>query len=239
MSGGLELEGVEVRYGRVRALHDVQLTVTPGTTTAVLGRNGAGKSSLLRAIAGAVRPSGGHVRWNEDDITRWSADRRARAGVGLVPEGRRIFPDLTVAENLRLGGFALASEELEARMETTAELFPILAERSNQPAGRLSGGQQQMLAIGRALMSRPDLLLLDEPSLGLSPLAVGAVYEQLAALGETTITMLLVEQHIHRALDLADAAVVLSLGQIVASEAPETLAADPRLVSAYLGGGRP
>jgi len=238
VSEGLQLDGVVARYGRVTALQGVDLAVPIGTTTAVLGRNGAGKSSLLRVIAGAVRPVAGHVHWNGEDVSPWSSDRRARAGIGLVPEGRRVFPDLTVAENLRLGGFELRSEELDARLGATAELFPVLLERANQPAGRLSGGQQQMLAIGRALMSEPDLLLLDEPSLGLSPLAVGAVYEQLAALRETHITMLIVEQHVHRALELADEAVVLSLGEIVARESPTRLAEDPRLISAYLGKGR-
>lgn len=238
MTGGLELTHLAVRYGRATALHGVDLVVPSGTVTAVLGRNGAGKSSLLRAIAGAVRPSQGTVRWRGTDISRLAADERARSGIVLVPEGRRVFPDLTVAENLRLGGFALTGPELNDRLDATSKLFPVLGQRSNQPAGRLSGGQQQMLAIGRAMMSAPDLLLLDEPSLGLSPLAVEAVYEQLEVLRETHITMLIVEQQVHRALNLADDAVVLSLGEMVAHEAPDTLANDPRLITAYLGGER-
>jgi branched-chain amino acid transport system ATP-binding protein len=238
MTGPLELKHVAVRYGRVTALHGVDLVVPAGTVTAILGRNGAGKSSLLRAVAGAVRLSSGAVVWRGEDISHVAADRRARSGIVLVPEGRRVFPDLTVYENLRLGGFDAGSGELPDRLDATMELFPVLQERSHEPAGHLSGGQQQMLAIGRAMMSKPDLLLLDEPSLGLSPLAVAAVYEQLEALRETHITMLIVEQQVHRALNLAHDAVVLSLGEVVAQESPETLASDPRLITAYLGGER-
>ncbi len=238
MKAALELRQLGVRYGRVTALHGVDLVVPAGTVTAMLGRNGAGKSSLLRAVAGIVRHSSGAVLWRGDDISHTAADRRARSGIVLVPEGRGVFPDLTVAENLRLGGFDLGSADLAERLDATTSLFPVLRERSSDTAGHLSGGQQQMLAIGRAMMSQPDLLLLDEPSLGLSPLAVGAVYEQLEALRETEMTMLIVEQQVHRALKLADDAVVLSLGEIVAQEAPETLANDPRLITAYLGGER-
>lgn len=236
MIGSLELDRLSVRYGRVNALADVSLSVAAGTATAVLGRNGAGKSSLLRAVAGAVRPSGGRVLWQGEDISRVPADRRARSGIVLVPEGRHIFPDLTVEENLRLGGFNVGSDVQEERINATCDLFPILDERLHTAAGHLSGGQQQMLAIGRALMADPALLLLDEPSLGLSPRATAAVYEQLEALRETEITMLLVEQQVHRALGLVDDAVVLSLGEIVLQEDPTTLAEDPRLITAYLGG---
>lgn len=236
MSDGLVVRELVVRYGKATALAGIDLEVEPGTATAILGRNGAGKSSLLGAIAGSTPAAEGTIRWNGLDVTRTPADRRSRRGIHLVPEGRRIFPKLEVVENLMLGGFNLGKDELAERIDRTAQLFPVLGERLSWPAGRLSGGQQQMLAIGRALMSQPDLLLLDEPSLGLAPQAIDAVYDQLEALRETRITMLLVEQQVHRALRLVDEAVVLSLGEVVVRDDPERLADDPRLMAAYLGG---
>ena len=231
----LTVEELHVRYGRVRALNGVDLAVEPGQVLAVLGRNGAGKSSLLGAVAGLVRPHRGRVRWDGTDITRMPADRRARSGIALVPEGRRIFENVTVRENLVLGGFLRPAAERDDALERVLAVFPVLAERIDAGGGELSGGQQQMLAIGRALMGEPRILLLDEPSLGLAPRAMEDVYAQLQRLKAEGIGMVLVEQQVGRALDLADDAVVLNLGEVVLRAAPDQLRDDPRLVGAYLG----
>ncbi|MGH9053416.1 MAG: ABC transporter ATP-binding protein [Acidimicrobiia bacterium] len=231
----LSVEALSVRYGRVWALHQVSLEVERGSVVAVLGRNGAGKSSLLRAVAGLVRPAAGRVSWNGHDLTRLPADRRARLGMVMIPEGRRIFPGLTVRENLLLGGFGLGREEVEGALGRVLELFPFLAERSRSPAGQLSGGQQQILALGRVLMVDPQMLLLDEPSLGLAPKVVDDIYGQLRLLREAGKTILLVEQHVGRALGFADEALVLNLGRVVLRDRPERLSADPRLFGAYMG----
>ena len=230
----LEVQELEVRYGRVVALTQIALEVAQGQVLTVLGRNGAGKSSLLKAVAGDARPGKGRILWKGQDVTRWAADRRARQGIALVPEGRRIFPHLTIRENLRLGGFFLNRAALVSASERVFTLFPVLAERAGMLAGSLSGGQQQMLAIGRALMSGAELLLLDEPSLGLAPLFVDEVYRQLQALRDQGLTMILVEQQVQRALAFSDHAIVLNLGQVVLREAPAVLRQDSRLVETYL-----
>jgi branched-chain amino acid transport system ATP-binding protein len=230
----LEVRDLEVRYGRVVALTQIALEVAQGQVLTVLGRNGAGKSSLLKAVAGDVQAGKGQIRWQDQDITRWPADRRARQGIALVPEGRRVFPHLTVRENLRLGGFFLNRPALASASERVFTLFPVLAERADTTAGTLSGGQQQMLAIGRALMSGARLLLLDEPSLGLAPLFVGEVYRQLQVLRDEGLTIILVEQQVQRALAFSDQAIVLNLGQIVLREEPAVLRQDARLVETYL-----
>lgn len=235
--GVLSVEGLHVRYGRVRALRGVDLTVGEGQVLTVLGRNGAGKSSLLGVIAGLVRPTGGTVTWDGGDITGVAPDRRARMGIGLVPEGRRIFTNVTVGENLVLGGFSRPAADRQRALERLLALFPILAERASAPAAQLSGGQQQILAIARALMAEPRILLLDEPSLGLGPKMINEVYGQLLRLREAGITMILVEQHVARALAFADDAVVLNLGEVVLRERPDRLRDDPRLIGAYMGGG--
>lgn len=232
----LEVRDLQVRYGRVSAVRGVSLAVEQGSILAVLGRNGAGKSSLLGAIAGKLRGNQGQVLWRGQDVSRLSADQRARLGISLVPEGRQIFPNLTIWENLRLGGFYLHGTTFTRSLENVYQIFPILQERARSPAGRLSGGQQQMLAIGRALISGPALMLLDEPSLGLAPLIVDELYTQLAKLKETGITMVLVEQHAQRALQAADQALVLNLGAVALEGHPEAIANDPRLVRAYMGG---
>jgi branched-chain amino acid transport system ATP-binding protein len=235
VSGTLAVEGLHVRYGRVRALNGVDLEVEPGRVLAVLGRNGAGKSSLLGTMAGSVRPHRGRVLWEGADITSIPADRRARRGIALVPEGRRIFENVTVLENLVLGGFTRSAAERAAALERVLGVFPVLSERGAAKGGQLSGGQQQMLSIGRALMGEPRILLLDEPSLGLAPRAVEDVYAQLRRLKAEGIGMILVEQQVGRALDLADEAVVLNLGEVALRAAPDQLRDDPRLVGAYLG----
>jgi branched-chain amino acid transport system ATP-binding protein len=231
----LQIQDLEVRYGRVLALQNVSLELSRGQTLAVLGRNGAGKSSLLNAIAGSVRPSNGRILWQGQDMTFKTADQCVRQGIALVPEGRRIFPDLTVRENLRLGGFTLNKNDFRTAIANVFDLFPLLLERAESLAGGLSGGQRQMLAIGRALMTGASLLLLDEPSLGLAPLIIDEVYAQLAKLREQGLTMILVEQQVQRALRFADKAMVLNLGQITLQEKPELLLKDTRLIDAYMG----
>jgi branched-chain amino acid transport system ATP-binding protein len=231
----LEVSHLTVRYGRVNAVRDVSLSVAPGKVLAVLGRNGAGKSSLLSAIVGAVRPAEGRVHWEGRDVTRTPPDRKARDGIVMIPEGRRVFPRLTVRENLILGGFVLDHGERERALRRVGDLFPVLSERADALAGLLSGGQQQMLALARALMASPRLLLLDEPSLGLAPRIIDEVYRHLRALRDQGITIVLVEQHVSRALEFADWAVVLNLGEVVLEEDPAVLVDDPRLVGAYMG----
>lgn len=231
----LTIKDLEVKYGNVIALQRLSLEVDHGGIFAVLGRNGAGKSSLMKAIAGDVRPSNGKIFWDGTDITRKAANQRVHSGIALVPEGRRIFPHLTVGENLRLGGFYLSNHEYEATREKILNSFPVLQERIDNPAGQLSGGQQQMLAIGRALMSGARLLLLDEPSLGLAPKIVDEVYAQLENLHEQGLTLIVVEQQVQRALQLADSAIVLNLGKVVLREDPARLINDPRLVATYMG----
>ena len=191
----LAVSGLDVRYGRIGAIEGVSLSVESGSVVTVLGRNGAGKSSLLAAIAGLVKPKAGTVVLAGDDVTALSADARARRGLVLIPEGRGVFPKLTVRENLVLGGFSMETDQRTGSLDQVTELFPILAERIDAPAGQLSGGQQQMLALGRAMMSRPSVLLLDEPSLGLAPKVVDEVYEHLAALRTQGLTIVHLELH--------------------------------------------
>lgn len=230
----LEVEGLAVRYGRLTAVQPLSLAVEAGMALAVLGRNGAGKSSLLRAIAGNVRASEGRIVWQGREITHLSAEARVQAGITLVPEGRRIFPHLTVRENLRLGGFYLSRAGFERAREHVLTLFPILAQRLDQPAGQLSGGQQQMLALGRAIMTNPKLLMLDEPSFGLAPKIVDELYDQLVALREAGIGLLLVEQHAQRALRFASQAIVLNLGQVVIKGSPDALVNNEQLIKTYM-----
>jgi branched-chain amino acid transport system ATP-binding protein len=233
----LEISGLVSRYGAVRALDGVSLTVAEGSLTAVLGANGAGKTTLLRTVTGLVRAAAGSVRFRGRDITRLPVEDVVRAGLAHVPEGRGVIAELTVEENLRLG--ALWQRDRAGRASALEEmygLFPALAERRNRPADTLSGGERQMLAIGRGLMSRPSLLLLDEPSLGLAPRIVA----QLMALlrdrrDQTGLTVLLVEQNARSALSVADRGVVLNLGRVVADEDAGRLAADATLRHAYLG----
>ena len=233
----LEVSSLELRYGAIRAVKDVSLTVGEGELVALLGANGAGKSSTLRAIAGAHKPASGVIRLNGEDVTNQSPERMVRNGVAMVPETRDVFPDLTVAENLRLGAFTRRAdtagvEEDRARM---FRLFPVLSERAAQAAGTLSGGEQQMLVVARALMSRPRLLLLDEPSLGLAPTIVGRIFDMIAELKDGGLTMLLVEQNASMALAVADRAYVMRLGEIAAEGAAADIAAASDLKALYLG----
>ena len=238
MMVALDVDGLSVRYGHLKAVRDVSFRVETRSATVILGRNGAGKSSLLKAIAGAVKSNSGKVELFGEDVSRRSADQRVRRGMVMIPEGRHVFPNLTVRENLILGGFLADRAERERRLLETMELFPLLRERADQKSGQLSGGQQQILAIARALMAQPRVLLLDEPSLGLAPLIIDEVYEHLARLRMLELTVVLVEQQVHRALDFADQAIVMNLGQVVIEGDASRMVDDPRLMTTYLGEGQ-
>ena len=234
----LEVSGLSVAYGRVAALSDVSLTVNEGEVVTVLGANGAGKSTLLKAILGAVPAKAGGITFADADITRLPPHRRMGAGLVLVPEGRRILITLTVEENLKLGAHMRRdTAAVEREMVAIYDRFPNLAERRHMAASCLSGGEQQMLAIGRAMMAKPRLMMLDEPSLGLSPLFVSKLFDLIRELNTEGLSVLLVEQNTGKALKAAHAATVLELGRVAMAGAPEVLAADPRLQDAYLGGG--
>ena len=234
----LELENVYVHYGTIRALQGVSLAVAEGELVGLIGSNGAGKTTTLRTISGINRPSDGAIRFEGADITRAPADRIVSLGISHCPEGRRIFGSLTVRENLRLGAVSQADKRAAAEdLEMVLELFPLLGERLGQAGGTLSGGEQQMLAIGRALMSRPRLLLLDEPSLGLAPLMVERIFETIARLKASGRTILLVEQNVHHALDIADRAYVLETGRVTLDGPVEVLRRNPKVEQSYLGVG--
>jgi branched-chain amino acid transport system ATP-binding protein len=230
----LTVEELTTDYGPIRAVDGVSLEVPEGSITAVLGANGAGKTSLLRTICGLERATSGRVKVEGEDITRWPVEEIVRFGVAHVPEGRGVIAELTVAENLRLGGLWRGREAMP--LQEVYELFPRLEERANQPASRLSGGERQMLSIGRALMGRPRALLLDEPSLGLAPVLVAQIMSMVRRLADTLgLAVLLVEQNARSALSIANRGVVLNLGRVVAEQDPGKLAADDRLLHAYLG----
>jgi branched-chain amino acid transport system ATP-binding protein len=233
----LELNEINVRYGRVHAVRGVSLALAAGEVVAVLGANGAGKSSLLRAVLGLVRPASGSVIFDGRDITRWPTSARVRAGLVLVPEGRRIVMSLTIHENLLMGAFNRSdSRAVASEVAEIYDRFPNLAARHSHPASVLSGGEQQMLAIGRGLLARPAVMMLDEPSLGLSPLLANEVFALIARLNrERGQTMLLVEQHTARALDLAARAYVLELGKVAMEGPSDTIRSDRALHTAYLG----
>ena len=230
----LTIEDLTTDYGPIRAVDHVSLEVPEGSVTAVLGANGAGKTSLLRTICGLVRPTSGHVKVEGEDITRWAVEEIVRFGVAHVPEGRGVIAELTVHENLRLGGLWRGRDAMPLR--EIYDLFPRLEERADQPASRLSGGERQMLSIGRALTGRPRALLLDEPSLGLAPVLVAQIMSMVRRLADTLgLAVLLVEQNARSALSIANRGIVLNLGRVVAEQDPQKLVSDERLLHAYLG----
>jgi branched-chain amino acid transport system ATP-binding protein len=232
----LEVNGLVAGYGRVEALHGVSLKVAAGEIVAIVGANGAGKTTLMKTIAGVHPANQGSILFEGEAITTAPAHRRVERGIALVPEGRQVFGPLSVADNLALGAFRRRGSAAADAVAMEA-MFPILAERRRQPAGSLSGGQQQMLAIARALMSRPRLVLLDEPSMGLAPLIVKDILDVLAQRNrETGLTVLLVEQNVTAALSLADRGYVLETGRVVAEGAAADLLADAAIQRAYLGG---
>ena len=238
MTALLRIEGIDVAYGKRRALDGVSLEVGDGEIVTLLGANGAGKSTTLRAISGLARPARGRIVYDGRDITRAAPDAIVARGIAHVPEARQIFPEFTVRENLLVGGHTRARpDEIRDGLERAGRLFPILAERTHQRAATLSGGEQQMLAIARALMARPRLLLLDEPSLGLAPLIVRDIFRVIREINATGVAILLVEQDARRALNVAARGYVLETGRIVVHGPSATLEEDPRIRQAYLGLG--
>ncbi|BCH26270.1 ABC transporter ATP-binding protein [Mesorhizobium sp. L-8-3] len=236
----LEVSGLDVRYGAINAVRGISLSAAKGELITLLGANGAGKTSTLMCIAGALKATSGSVRLDGEDLTSAKPETVVRRGIATVPETRDVFPDLTVDENLTLGSYIRRSDaagvaEDRARM---FELFPRLAERAAQPAGTLSGGEQQMLVIARAMMSRPKVLLLDEPSLGLAPVIVDQIFAMIATLKASGLTIVLVEQNVAKALSVADRAYVMRLGRIAASGTADEIGAATDLGALYLGGER-
>ncbi len=235
----LEIEGLHVKYGNVEALHGIDLAVQQGEIVTILGANGAGKSTTLRAVSGLLRPSSGAIRFDGKPAHTVPAHELVRMGISQAPEGRRIFGTLTVRENLILGAFTRSDRpEIERTLQWVDELFPVLDERREQLAGTLSGGEQQMLAIGRALMASPRVLLLDEPSLGLAPLLVKSIFQVIRQINQAGVTVVLVEQNARAALKLAHRGYVMEVGRIVLEDSAGALISDPKVQSAYLGGRR-
>ncbi|MAC80943.1 MAG: ABC transporter ATP-binding protein [Rhodobacteraceae bacterium] len=233
----LEVRDLTVTYGKHVALDRASLTVEKGRMVAILGANGAGKSSLLGAIGGRVKPASGDIRYRGRSLLTLPPHQLVEEGIALVPEGRGIFPGFTVEENLRLGAIpARARDTEETRLWEIFALFPKLAQRRGQIAGTMSGGEQQMVAIGRALMSNPDLLLLDEPSLGLAPIVVKEVFAALSGIRATGLTILMVEQNARATLDLADYAYLVEVGRISGSGPADQIRSDPAVIRAFLGG---
>lgn len=232
----LRVNEIQVDYGRLRALHDVSLEVPEGSIVALLGANGAGKTTTLRAISGLLHPARGSIEFDGKRIERVCADKLVRLGIAHVPEGRQIFAELTVYENLRLGAYARHdARAIENDLQRVLDYFPRLRERLTQTAGTLSGGEQQMLAIGRGLMAKPRLLLLDEPSLGLAPLLVKEIFQIIADIRAAGTTVVLVEQNAHMALNVADYAYLLRNGRVVLSDASANLRQREEVRRAYLG----
>ena len=230
----LSIDNLFVRYGGIEAVKGISFDVPRGEIVTLIGANGAGKSSTLRSIAGLVKPAGGTIRFQGEEIGRADPTAIVKRGVTLVPEGRRIFPDLTVYENLRVGAY-LRRDDLEEDLRWVYDLFPRLKERSWQPGGTLSGGEQQMLAVARALMSRPKLMMMDEPSLGLAPIIVKGIFDIIREINKQGVTILLIEQNANMALQCADSAYVMETGRITMSGTGAQLLADERVKEAYLG----
>ena len=231
----LSVEQVRSSYGRIEALHGISIEVAQGEIVTLLGANGAGKTTLIRAISGVQPISAGHIRFDDRPLEGVSAHRRVALGIAQVPEGRQVFAPLSVEDNLRLGAWPRRNARLDAELASVYELFPVLASRRRISAGMLSGGEQQMLAIGRALMAKPRLLLLDEPSMGLAPILVEQILDVVRGLKEAGLTVLLVEQNARAALAIADRGYVIETGRIATSGSSDELLADARVQAAYLG----
>ena len=234
MSKILEIKDLSVSYGGIEAIKNISMDVEAGSIVTLIGSNGAGKSSTLRSIAGIVKAKSGEVLFEGENILGLSPDQIVKRGVTLVPEGRRVFPNLTVAENLHVGAY-LRKDDIKPDIEYVYELFPRLKERSWQFAGTLSGGEQQMLAVGRALMARPKLIMMDEPSLGLAPLVVQGIFDIIRTINKAGITVLLIEQNANMALKVADYAYVMQTGEITISGTGAELLENEEVKEAYLG----
>ena len=232
----LTFDNVSAHYGKIQALHNVSLHIKQGEIVTLIGANGAGKTTLLGTLCGDPRASSGRIVFDGKDITDWQTAKIMREAVAIVPEGRRVFSRMTVEENLAMGGFFADRDQFQTRIKWVYELFPRLHERRIQRAGTMSGGEQQMLAIGRALMSQPRLLLLDEPSLGLAPIIIQQIFDTIEQLREQGMTIFLVEQNANQALKLADRGYVLENGHVVLEDTGDALLANEAVRSAYLGG---
>jgi len=232
----LSFDHVSAHYGKIQALHEVSLHIKQGEIVTLIGANGAGKTTLLGTLCGDPRASSGKITFDGKDITDWHTARIMREAVAIVPEGRRVFSRMTVEENLAMGGFFAERDQYQERIQRVYELFPRLQERRIQRAGTMSGGEQQMLAIGRALMSQPRLLLLDEPSLGLAPIIIQQIFDTIEQLRSEGMTIFLVEQNANQALKLADRGYVLENGHVVLEDTGDALLANEAVRSAYLGG---
>lgn len=232
----LEFKKVSTHYGKIQALHEISLNIQKGEIVTLIGANGAGKTTLLSTLCGDPRASEGQVIYRGVDITQLPTSKIMREDIALVPEGRRVFSRMTVEENLAMGGFFADRQKYQERIERVYKLFPRLYERRSQRSGTMSGGEQQMLAIGRALMSQPELLLLDEPSLGLAPIIIMQIFDTIQQLREEGMTIFLVEQNANQALKLADRGYVLENGHIVLEDSGKALLANEAVRSAYLGG---
>ena len=230
----LKIDGLKVNYGGIEAVKGISFQVPERRIVTLIGANGAGKSTTLRTIAGLVKPAGGRIHLQGEDITSLSPDRIVSRGITLVPEGRRVFPDLTVVENLKIGAY-LRRDSLDEDLKWVYDLFPRLKERSWQAAGTLSGGEQQMLAVGRALMSRPKIMMMDEPSLGLAPIVVRGIFDIIKEINKQGVTILLVEQNANMALKTADLGYVLETGRITLSGSGQELLTNEAVKKAYLG----
>lgn len=233
----LTIENLSYSYGKIKAIDNISLSVNEGEVYSIVGANGAGKSTLMKLIAGVIRPSSGSITYRGEPLPK-TTHQVVRSGIMLVPEGRWIFPNLSVKENLLVGGYVQTKAHNHEQMERMFEMFPRLKERSNQRAGTLSGGEQQMLAIGRGLMSRPSLLLLDEPSLGLAPLIVNDIFRIIKEIRETGVTILLVEQNARKAISIADRVTLLQTGMVVQTATKEEISNDSSIIDAYLGSQR-
>ena len=237
MTALLEVKDLELAYGQVAVCRGISLRLDRGEIVALIGANGAGKSTTLRAIAGLLPPRAGTINFSGKDVTAMASYERSKLGIALVPEGRRVFPFLTVRENLELGGFNVRNDaaKIRQRLDGVFAMFPRLSERTGQNAGTLSGGEQQMLALGRAMMSEPQLLFLDEPSLGLAPIVVQDIFQKIRSINAAGTSVLLVEQNARHAFETASRGYVLQTGSVIASGSCAELKANPRVQEAYLG----